>query len=320
MNENPFNILTDLLPGDKIRRTCNNGCGIAKGTVLTFKAYVTEYLMLFAETEEMKANEAGWIRSFEFVERPVKPFNMFTDLKLGDKIRRIEKDFNDVKEGDVVTFYNYCSEVCLSIIEKEYTMYIDKFVLAKQLNKKQEKEMKNQLEYYLTAMNDNEYLFEITTQPFINFTFRDSTGFKIESISRPDTSIENDTLYVKGTESFSNMCIISHKNVSVLNTYLDRMKNAIKEYNESITEKNLHKEEYIKAMKTTIKEYVDGTHKFNASTCALCKITKKYNDINSCTICPWVVITGNTCKIIPDFLVNERITELLDWIEKYKAM
>jgi hypothetical protein len=73
-------------------------------------------------------------------------------------------------------------------------------------------------------------------------------------------------------------------------------------------------------MKTTIKEYVDGTHRFDTNKCALCKVTSRYNDIVQCTICPWMVLTKHKCRVTPAYNVNERITELLDWIEKYKAM
>jgi hypothetical protein len=388
----PFDMLNDLLPGDKIRTFCEYSLyGITKGTVLTFKAYVRgEDLfpdqayrdpMVYAETEEMTAELAGWIVSFEFVERPDKEFNILTDLLPGDKIRRIGdnsrgyknnvlytfknyptpelnveehdisgfikyfefverpasfdifKDFKpgdkirrigynhvDLHVGDIVTFKNYHSAKTLNIEEHDYAMYVDKFELVKIPTKEQEKEMKDQVQYTLTALNDNEYLFQVTNQPATDFVFKDSTGFIIHSQLFPEVNIGYNTVYLKGNDKHRTMCIIQDKDVSKLSTYLDRMKNAIKEYNVSITSKDIHKEEYIEAMKTTIKEYVDGSHVFDVDKCALCKVTKKYNDICNCTICPWLVITGHKCKATPAAKVNERITELLYWIEKYKAM
>jgi len=390
----PFDMLNDLLPGDKIRTFCEYSLyGITKGTVLTFKAYVRgEDLfpdqayrdpMVYAETEEMTAELAGWIVSFEFVERPAKPFDIFKDFKPGDKIRRIGCNHVDLHVGDIVTFKNYHSAKTLNIEEHDYAMYVDKFELVKdnikpfnifkdllpgdkirrieddfgkvnkgdvvtfeeyfgdslrveeyhdgsmyvkkfefveRPTKEQERNMKDQVQYNLNALNDNEYLFEVTNQPATDFVFKDSTGFIIHSQSFPEANIGYNTVYLKGNDTTRTSCIIQDKDVSKLSTYLDRMKNAIKEYNVSITSKDIHKEEYIEAMKTTIKEYVDGTHAFDTTKCALCKVTSKYKDIISCTICPWLVISGHKCKATPAAKVNERIAELLDWIEQYKAM
>jgi len=327
----PFDMLNDLLPGDKIRTFCEYSLyGITKGTVLTFKAYVRgEDLfpdqayrdpMVYAETEEMTAELAGWIVSFEFVERPAKPFDIFKDFKPGDKIRRIGCNHVDLHVGDIVTFKNYHSAKTLNIEEHDYAMYVDKFEFVERPTKEQERNMKDQLQYNLTALNDNEYLFEVTNQPLTDFVFKDSTGFIIHSQSFPEANIGYNTVYLKGNDTTRTSCIIQDKDVSKLSTYLDRMKNAIKEYNVSITSKDIHKEEYIEAMKTTIKEYVDGTHAFDTTKCALCKVTSKYKDIISCTICPWLVISGHKCKATPAAKVNERITELLYWIEKYKAI
>jgi hypothetical protein len=309
-----FNILTDLLPGDKIRRISDSSWGFKNNILYTFKNYITPDL-------NVEENDiSGYIKYFEFVERPVKPFDIFTDLKPGDKIRRFEDDFNLLKAKETVTFLTYTSKDSLRIKEYDFNMYIKKFELVQQLNKEQEKYMKEELIYNLTPLNDNEYLFTITNQPKLDFSFKDSTKFNIVSQSYPDANMVYDTLYLKGNQTTRTSCIIHHENTSILSTYIDRIKNAIKEYNESITKKDIHKEEYIEAMKTTIKEYVDGTHRFDTNKCALCKVTSRYNDIVQCTICPWMVLTKHKCRVTPAYNVNERITELLDWIEKYKAM
>jgi len=309
----PFYMLNDLLPGDKIRRIGDNSRGYKNNVLYTFKNYPTPEL----NVEEHDIS--GFIKYFEFVERPAS-FDIFKDFKPGDKIRRIGYNHVDLHVGDIVTFKNYHSAKTLNIEEHDYAMYVDKFELVKIPTKEQEKEMKDQVQYTLTALNDNEYLFQVTNQPATDFVFKDSTGFIIHSQLFPEVNIGYNTVYLKGNDKHRTMCIIQDKDVSKLSTYLDRMKNAIKEYNVSITSKDIHKEEYIEAMKTTIKEYVDGTHAFDTTKCALCKVTSKYKDIISCTICPWLVISGHKCKATPAAKVNERITELLYWIEKYKAM
>jgi len=309
-----FNILTDLLPGDKIRRIGESSWGFKNNVLYTFKNYTMPDL----NVEEH--NISGYIKYFEFVERPAKPFDIFKDFKPGDKIRRIDNDHIDLHVGDIVTFKKYHSDKTLHVEEQDYAMYVHKFEFVERPTKEQERNMKDQVQYNLNALNDNEYLFEVTNQPATDFVFKDSTGFIIHSQSFPEANIGYNTVYLKGNDTTRTSCIIQDKDVSKLSTYLDRMKNAIKEYNVSITSKDIHKEEYIEAMKTTIKEYVDGTHAFDTTKCALCKVTSKYKDIISCTICPWLVISGHKCKATPAAKVNERIAELLDWIEQYKAM
>jgi hypothetical protein len=296
--------------------------------------------MVYVETEEMKASDAGWLVSFEFVERPVKQFDIFTDLKPGDKIRRTcNNGVNGIQKGTVLTFKQYVKGIDIlpdkSYIDETYVEteemkavdagWLASFEFLERPVKQFDifKDMKEKLTYTLTELSDNEYLFTITNQLAFKDMFKDSKGFTIKAHSFPDSNISCNTLYIKGIESHRTSCIIRHDDISVLSAYIDNMKNAIKEYNDSLTKIDIHKEEFIEAMKTTIKEYVDGTHVFNADNCALCKVATKFRPIYppiNCSICPWVVITGHKCRQTPDFKVNERITELLYWIKKYKAM
>lgn len=93
------------------------------------------------------------------------------------------------------------------------------------------------------------------------------------------------------------------------------------------TKKNLYRKEFIKAMKETVKEYIDGTHEFDYKKCKICQtlISVKYIKLDNwrvskeqCDICPWVVTTGNTCH--GNSNEYERAKELIDWIKHYEKM
>jgi hypothetical protein len=88
----------------------------------------------------------------------------------------------------------------------------------------------------------------------------------------------------------------------------------------------------ISAMKTLIKNHSncvieDSKWKAAGDTCALCitcrEIVKEDNDsdVNRCSICPWVRITGEDCMKDGGIMSRtsaQRITELVNWIELYR--
>lgn len=74
--------------------------------------------------------------------------------------------------------------------------------------------------------------------------------------------------------------------------------------------------EMIEAMKETLNSYLDETHEFACVSCHLCTLLGvKGKPDDKCNKCPWVQITGETCKRKD---AQTRIKELCEWIQIYK--
>lgn len=309
-----IDVHNDLLPGDKIRRICcDNGCdGERVGEIYTFKGYQDDGAYLHTIEFEKYAS----CNRFEFVERP-KKFDIFKDLIAGDIIRRTGGNYTwngkTLKTGDLCTFSHYYNTSpdnrVLYIDDHSSGWDVDKFEFVS--HKGETKNMKSKLVttfedikkgdsvFSLRYGHGKVHEFDTDSRPLcIRFEDGMTTWFTYEGKEEPDD--KNQSLFW-------------------LEVTIDIPKHEI------LTREDFKRAEYIAAMKTVAKEYIDGAHRFDGATCALCTVTanldenegKRKCNTTHCKKCPWMVITGHTCSIRHDHMT--RAAELLSWIEIFEA-
>lgn len=245
-----------------------------------------------------------------------KKFDMVTDLLPGDRVKRVIGSNWPSHHGELGKIYTVLRydvgshSISLEELKNHSDAKFNAFEFVERPKMEETKENKR-LNYEVKSQE--EFDFIIAGAIAIGKEF-----FGLTSIDK----IKKDFLY----SDFPYLTLEGNNINGYFHVYGDLI--SFDEFFKVITKKkpNLYIDEYIEAMKQTAKEYIDGTHKWNYSFCALCKVTMEAKNIKSikksetCDICPWTIMTGKPCTVEEDINPTTRVTELMSWIKKYEKM
>lgn len=233
-------------------------------------------------------------------------FNMRKDLREGDRIRRIS-DSGTLTEGEVYTFVRYSSTGYVNVEGFGTNNYDpDYFELVST-------KYKRVTDFKYAKAGDKAYSMEFGEVEIIENDPEDASPIEVRY---KDSDEDTRTMRF----NYDGVCV---ENYNTERTLFHSKPDFEIPTKEIIIEDEMFYDEFIDAMKKTAKEYIDGTHDWDASSCALCQTVKKVLKLDgsitteSCRkVCPWFIITGKRC--VQSKTGISRAQELLEWIKIYE--